>query len=141
HTPVQTVTPPRRSSRSAPPPRSPLAFLQRLPLPSLLARSSSARLLFLVILLALISVNGSFIAAFLWTHQQHPALQGRLDPFSGSVDLSKEGTIDWAQWGYLAGDDTNPNRFVGNPVSIDCQYSFHCFNHKQGGTYQINDYT
>jgi len=143
---VDDVIPSQSQSRSNLPPSSARpAWIQRFSrtpvlTSSLLTRFRSTISLPLIVLLLLIITIRLFFPTLPWEHQQSPIVRGQSAPFVGNANLGNEGNLDWAHWGYLGGDDINPNRFVGNPVATDCQYSFHCFNHKQGGNNQIRDY-
>jgi hypothetical protein len=55
-------------------------------------------------------------------------------------ELSDQGQIDWVHWVYLDTDERHSERFVEQPVSLDCRYNLHCSNRKSGAR-RIGDYT
>jgi hypothetical protein len=69
-----------------------------------------------------------------------PTLQAARSIAPSAVDLSTEGTLDWAHWGYLESDNARTDEFIGRPAHLDCWDNRHCVNRKRGNP-QIGDFT
>ncbi|WP_406835587.1 caspase domain-containing protein [Streptomyces sp. AHU1] len=67
-------------------------------------------------------------------------LEGAKSSFSGNVDLSKEGKIDWVQWGYLSKDRDVTAEFSGGPAETECQHlNVYCVTRK-ADSFEIGDF-
>ncbi|WP_101385932.1 caspase family protein [Streptomyces sp. TLI_146] len=67
-------------------------------------------------------------------------LRGSRGSFTGNVDLSEEGRIDWVQWGYLPKDRNVTAEFSGGPAESECrQYNVYCVT-RRADSFVIGDY-
>jgi hypothetical protein len=68
-----------------------------------------------------------------------PQLTFAASPLAKDVDLTKEGTAFWVQWGHRTSDDTNPARIVTAPAAEDCNDG-KCATRKNDAAAQISTF-
>ncbi|MFF6954363.1 caspase domain-containing protein [Streptomyces iakyrus] len=68
-------------------------------------------------------------------------LEGAKSSFSGNVNLSEEGKIDWVQWGYLLIDRNVTAEFAGGgPAEAECHHlNIYCVTRK-ADSFEIGDF-
>ncbi|WP_053692928.1 caspase family protein [Streptomyces sp. WM6372] len=74
-----------------------------------------------------------------------PAVESLLraagNSFTGDVDLSEEGRIDWVQWGYLPKDRGATAEYTGGPAESECRpLNVYCVT-RRADAFVIGDFT